>query len=76
MRCCAILILALIIATCAPKMHDGKYTHEEYWGNEVHRGHEMDMQRHDAGHGLDCGANGILLDHCDDDSDIHRDYQH
>lgn len=69
-------VLLLALTACAPKMHDGKYTHQEYWGNEVHRGHDMgSYMRHDAGHGLDCGANGILLDHCDDDSEIHQHHQ-
>ncbi len=67
-----VFLSLLMLAACAPKMHEGKYTHEEYWGNEIHRGHDMDYVRHDAGHGLDCGASGTLLDHCDDDSDMHR----
>lgn len=53
-----------LLAACAPKEHEGKYTHEEYWGNEIHRGHDMDIQRHDTGHDLDCISEGRLLDHC------------
>lgn len=58
----------LMLIACAPKEHDGKYTHQQFWNNEVHRGHDMSSgQRHDAGHDFECTANGYRLDHCDED---------
>lgn len=64
------LIALLLLAACAPKEHDGKYTHQEFWNNEVHRGHRMDGEHsghREAGHDFECTANGIRLDHCNED---------
>ena len=61
------LVSLFLIAACAPKEH-GDYTHEQFWNNAVHQGHDMDSgQRHDAGHDFECTVNGYRLDHCDED---------
>lgn len=62
------LIPLFLLTACAPKEHDGAYTHEQFWNSAVHQGHEMGSgKRHDVGHDLDCISEGRLLDHCGED---------
>ncbi len=67
------LIIPVLLSGCAEKMHDGKYTHEQFWNDEVHKGHDMgDGQRHGAGHYFECLANDSLFDHCTANHGVQR----